>query len=172
MSGYRNKAQLIGNLGRDPEVRSTQGGKQVVTLSIATSESWKDAHTGDRIERTEWHRVVIWNEGLGKLAEKYLVKGSKVFIEGKLVTNKYTDSAGVDRYSTEIHLTPYNGELTFLDNKKADGRASGENAARRREPATAGAGSNRPDSPPPFRTRRSGGSRGSLRSPVPQSSPA
>ena len=136
MSGYLNKASLIGNLGRDPEVRTTQGGKQVVTLNIATSESWRDSRSGDRIERTEWHRVVVWNEGLGQIAEKYLVKGAKVYVEGKLVTNKWTDNAGVDRYSTEIHLTPYNGVLTFLDNKKAEGRASGEGAAPRREPAT------------------------------------
>ena len=135
MSGYLNKATLIGNLGRDPEVRTTQGGKQVVTLNIATSESWRDSRSGDRIERTEWHRVVVWNEGLGTIAEKYLVKGAKVYVEGKLVTNKWTDNAGVDRYSTEIHLTPYNGVLTFLDNKKSEGRASGEGAAPRREPA-------------------------------------
>ncbi|MGA9867268.1 MAG: single-stranded DNA-binding protein [Acetobacteraceae bacterium] len=117
MSGSLNKATLIGNLGREPEVRSTQTGKQVVTLSLATSESWKDDR-GNRVERTEWHRVVIWNEGLGKIAERFLAKGSKVYVEGKIVTNKYTDNAGVERYSTEIHLTPYNGTLTFLDNKK------------------------------------------------------
>ena len=144
MSGYLNKATLIGNLGRDPEVRTTQSGKQVVTLNIATSESWRDSRSGDRIERTEWHRVVIWNEGLGQIAEKYLVKGAKVYVEGKLVTNKWTDTAGVDRYSTEIHLTPYNGTLTFLDSKKSEGRASGGDGAsaprKPRESAMAGAG--------------------------------
>ncbi len=140
MSGYLNKAQLIGNLGRDPEVRTTQGGKQVVTMSIATAESWRDANSGDRVERTEWHRVVIWNEGLGKIAEKFLAKGVKVFVEGKLVTNKYTDNQGVERYSTEIHLTPFNGTLTFLDSKKADGRTSGGERGPTREPAMAGAG--------------------------------
>ena len=149
MSGYLNKATLIGNLGRDPEVRTTQGGRQVVTLSIATSESWRDSRSGDRIERTEWHRVVIWNEGLGQIAEKYLVKGAKVYVEGKLVTNKWTDSAGVDRYSTEIHLTPYNGVLTFLDSKKAEGRAPrADNASAARESAPAGAGAGGADEVP------------------------
>ena len=151
MSGYLNKASLIGNLGRDPEVRTTQSNKVLVTLNIATSESWKDDR-GDRVERTEWHRVVIWNEGLAKIAEKFLARGSKVYVEGKLVTNKYTDQAGVDRYSTEIHLTPYNGTLTFLDNKRTDSRASGESAASRREPAmaTATAAGNDPDDNIPF----------------------
>ena len=141
MSGYLNKATLIGNLGRDPEVRTTQGGKQVVTLSVATSESWKD-NNGNRVEKTEWHRVVVWNEGLGKIAEQYLAKGSKVYVEGKIVTNKYAGNDGVERYSTEIHLTPYNGTLTFLDNKRDEGRASGgaRSAAPKREPETAGAG--------------------------------
>lgn len=143
MSGYLNRVQLIGNLGRDPEVRTTQGGKRLVTLSIATAESWRDAQSGDRVERTEWHRIVIWNEGLGTLAEKYLAKGSKVFLEGKLVTNKFTDNDGVERYSTEVHLTPYNGTLTFLDSKKSDGRTQTGTTPQReraREPAMAGAG--------------------------------
>jgi len=125
MSGYLNKVTLIGNLGRDPEVRATRDGKQVVTLNIATSESWRDA-SGTRVERTEWHRVVIWNDGLGRIAEKYLAKGAKVYVEGKLVTNKWTDTAGVERYSTEIHLTPYNATLTFLGS--AGDRASGGEA--------------------------------------------
>lgn len=144
MSGYLNKATLIGNLGRDPEVRSTQNGKSVVTLNIATSESWKDARTGDRKERTEWHRVVVWNEGLGKIAEQYLVKGAKVYVEGKLVTTKYTDNAGIERYSTEIHLTPFNGVLTFLDSKATGDRLSGNSprsAAAAHAPAMAGGGS-------------------------------
>jgi single-strand DNA-binding protein len=143
MSGYLNRVQLIGNLGRDPEVRTTQGGKRLVTLSIATAESWRDAQSGDRVERTEWHRIVIWNEGLGTLAEKYLAKGSKIFLEGKLVTNKFTDNDGVERYSTEVHLTPYNGTLTFLDSKKSDGRTQTGTTSQRerdREPAMAGAG--------------------------------
>ena len=113
MSGFLNKVQLIGNLGRDPEGRTTQGGKKVVTLSVATSESWKDQY-GNRVGRTEWHRVVIWNERLGEIAEKYLTTGSKVFLEGKLATRKWQDLDGTDRYTTEIEISPYNGVLTFL----------------------------------------------------------
>jgi single-strand DNA-binding protein len=125
MSGFLNRVQLIGNLGRDPEVRTTQSGGRVVTLSIATTESWKDERSGERRERTEWHRVVIFNEGLGKIAERYLQKGAKVYLEGKLTTRKWQDQSGADRYSTEIHLTPYNGVLTFLDSKRDGAGASG-----------------------------------------------
>lgn len=125
MSGSLNKVSLIGHLGNDPEVRNFQNGGRVVTLSIATSESWKDANSGERRERTEWHKVAIFNEGLGTLAEKYLAKGSKVYLEGQLRTRKWQDQSGADRYTTEIHLTPYNGSLTFLDNKRDDERASG-----------------------------------------------
>jgi single-strand DNA-binding protein len=134
MSGSLNRVQLIGNLGRDPEVRSTQSGKKVVTLNIATSESWKDA-SGNRVERTEWHRVVIWNEGLGDIAEKYLAKGAKIYLEGKLTTRKWQDQDGNDRYSTEIHLTPYNGTLTFLDSAPDRERSGGN--ARTSAPAAA-----------------------------------
>ena len=132
MSGYLNRASLIGNLGRDPEVRTTQSGGRVVTLSIATSEFWKDKRTGERVERTEWHRVVIFNEGLGGIAEKFLVKGAKVFVEGQLRTNKWQDQQGVERYSTEIQLTPYNGTLTFLD-----ARGNGNGTPRASSPASA-----------------------------------
>jgi len=138
MSGFLNRVQLIGNLGRNPEVRTTQSGKSVVTLSMATSESWKDDRTGDRIERTEWHRVVIWNEALGNIAEKYLAKGSKVFIEGKLTTRKWRDESGADRYSTEIHLTPYNGTLTFLDSRKSSNGAASADEPRERTPPASG----------------------------------
>ena len=102
-----------------------QSGGRVVTLSIATSESWKDERSGERRERTEWHRVVIFNDGLGRIAERYLEKGAKVFLEGKLTTRKWQDQSGADRYSTEIQLTPYNGVLTFLDSKREGTRASG-----------------------------------------------
>jgi single-strand DNA-binding protein len=139
MSGYLNKATLIGNLGQDPEVRTMQSGGQVVTLSIATSESWKDPRTGERRERTEWHRVVIFNESLGKIAEQYLTKGAKVYVEGQIRTRKWQDQSGADRYSTEIHLTPYNGEIKFLDSRKPGELVSGGNDAPR-EPAMAGAG--------------------------------
>jgi single-strand DNA-binding protein len=117
MSGSLNRASLIGNLGGDPEVRTTQNGKQVVTLSVATSENWKDAVTGERRERTEWHRIVIFNEGLGKIAEQFLTKGAKVFVEGSIRTRKWQDQSGAERTSTEIHLTPVSGTLTFLDKK-------------------------------------------------------
>src|SRR5271157_4408145 len=125
MSGFLNRVQLIGNLGRDPEVRTTQTGGRIVTLSIATSESWKDDRSGERRERTEWHRVVIFNEGLGKIAERYLEKGAKVFLEGKLSTRKWQDQQGNDRYTTQIELSPYTGTLTFLDSRKNGGSGDG-----------------------------------------------
>lgn len=113
-----NKCILIGNLGRDPEVRTFQNGGKVCNLRIATTESWKDKSTGERKERTEWHSVAIFNEHLAGLAERYLRKGSKVYIEGKLETRKWQDQSGQDRYSTEVVLRPYGGELTFLDAPK------------------------------------------------------
>ena len=127
MSGYLNRVQLIGNLGRDPEIRTTQHGKTVVTLAIATGESWKDER-GNRVERTEWHRIVIFSEPLGQIAERYLQKGSKVYLEGKICTRKWQDQSGADRYSTEIHLTPYNGVLVFLDSRR-DGDPAPANSA-------------------------------------------
>jgi single-strand DNA-binding protein len=130
MSGFLNRVQLIGNLGRDPEVRTTQSGARVVTLNIATSETWTDQNNGERRQKTEWHRIVIWNEGLGKIAERYLTKGSKVYLEGKLTTRKWQDQSGADRYSTEIHLTPYNGTLTFLDSRRNGNDASDDDAPR------------------------------------------
>jgi single-strand DNA-binding protein len=130
MSGFLNRVQLIGNLGRDPEVRTTQSGARVVTLNIATSETWTDQNNGERRQKTEWHRIVIWNEGLGKIAERYLTKGSKVYLEGKLTTRKWQDQSGADRYSTEIHLTPYNGTLTFLDSRRNGNDASDDDTPR------------------------------------------
>jgi len=123
MAGSVNKVILIGNLGRDPEVRSFQNGGKVCNLRIATSENWKDRNTGERRERTEWHSVAIFNENLARLAEQYLRKGSKVYIEGKLETRKWQDQSGQDRYSTEVVLRPYAGELTFLDGR--DGGSGG-----------------------------------------------
>ena len=117
MSGNLNKATLIGHLGKDPEIRSFQNGGRVANLSIATSESWKDKESGERKERTEWHRVTILSDGLVTIAEKYLAKGAKVYIEGKLETRKYTDRDNVERYTTEIVLRPYSGELILLDRK-------------------------------------------------------
>jgi len=117
MAGSVNKVTLVGNLGRDPEVRSTQDGGTIVQLSLATGESWKDKNTGERKEKTEWHRVVIFNEALGKVAEQYLRKGSTVYLEGQLQTRKWADKDGVDKYSTEVVLQRYRGELTMLGNK-------------------------------------------------------
>jgi len=117
MAGSVNKVILVGNLGRDPEVRSTQDGLKIVNLSLATSESWRDKNSGERREKTEWHRVVIFNEKLGEVAEKFLKKGSKIYVEGALQTRKWTDQGGQERYSTEFVLQRFRGELTMLDGK-------------------------------------------------------
>ena len=123
MAGSVNKVILIGNLGADPEIRRTQDGRPIANLRLATSESWKDKTTGERREKTEWHRVVIFNENLCRIAEQYLKKGSKVFIEGALQTRKWQDQSGQDRYSTEVVLQGFRGELTLLD--RAGGGAAG-----------------------------------------------
>ncbi|MGH7045268.1 MAG: single-stranded DNA-binding protein [Stellaceae bacterium] len=115
MAGSVNKVILVGNLGRDPELRSTQDGMRIANLTVATSESWRDRVSGERKERTEWHRVVIFNERLAEIAEKYLKKGAKVYLEGALQTRKWTDNSGQERYTTEIVLQRYRGELTMLD---------------------------------------------------------
>ncbi len=124
MAGSVNKVILIGNLGRDPEARSLNNGGKVVNLSVATSETWRDKNSGERQERTEWHRVVIFNEKLGEVAEKYLKKGSKVYVEGALQTRKWTDKDGVEKYSTEVVLQRFRGELTMLDGKGGGGGGS------------------------------------------------
>jgi single-strand DNA-binding protein len=115
MAGSVNKVILVGNLGRDPEIRSTQDGVRIANLAVATSESWRDKVSGERKERTEWHRVVIFNERLAEIAEKYLKKGSKIYVEGALQTRKWTDNSGQERYTTEIVLQRFRGELTMLD---------------------------------------------------------
>ena len=117
MSGSVNKVILIGNVGQDPEIRSFQSGGKVCNLSIATSERWKDRETSEQKERTQWHRVVVFNENLINLIEKYVNKGSKLYIEGQLETRKWTDSSGVDKYATEVVLRNFKGELTFLDSR-------------------------------------------------------
>ncbi|GJM02142.1 MAG: single-stranded DNA-binding protein [Rhodomicrobium sp.] len=124
MAGSINKVILVGNLGADPEVRRMQDNRPVVNLSIATSESWKDKNSGERREKTEWHRVVIFNEGLCRVAEQYLKKGSKVYIEGSLQTRKWQDNNGQDKYTTEVVLQGFNGNLTMLD-----GRSGGQAGA-------------------------------------------
>jgi single-strand DNA-binding protein len=121
MAGSVNKVILIGNLGADPEVRSTQSGGKVVNLRLATSENWKDRASGERKERTEWHRVVIFNDRLGEVAEKYLRKGSKVYVEGQLQTRKWTDQSGTEKYTTEVVLGQFRGELTMLDGRVGGG---------------------------------------------------
>lgn len=119
MAGSVNKVILIGNLGKDPEVRNAQDGSKIVSFSVATSETWKDKQSGERKDRTEWHRVVLFNDRLGEVAEKYLRKGSKVYIEGSLQTRKWTDNNNVERYSTEVVLSRFRGELTLLDSKNS-----------------------------------------------------
>lgn len=125
MAGSINKVILVGNLGAEPEVRATQDGREICNLRIATSDSWKDKNTGERREKTEWHRVVIFNENLVKVAKNYLHKGSKVYIEGALQTRKWTDPAGIEKYSTEVVLQGFNGNLTMLDSKGAGERSGG-----------------------------------------------
>ncbi len=125
MAGSVNKVILIGNLGRDPEVRTFQNGGKVCNLRIATSETWKDRNTGERKERTEWHSVAIFSEPLARVAEQYLRKGSKVYIEGQLETRKWQDQSGQDRYSTEVVLRPYSSTLTMLDGRGEGGSGGG-----------------------------------------------
>ena len=149
MAGSVNKVILIGNLGADPEIRRTQDGRPIANLRVATSESWRDKTTGERKEKTEWHRVVIFNEGLCKIVEQYLKKGSKVYLEGALQTRKWTDKDGHERYSTEVVLQGFNSQLTMLDTRSGGGSSvdggddfgsSGPSASRERKPALAGAG--------------------------------
>jgi single-strand DNA-binding protein len=149
MAGSVNKVILIGNLGADPEIRRTQDGRPIANLRVATSESWRDKTTGERKEKTEWHRVVIFNEGLCKIVEQYLKKGSKVYLEGALQTRKWTDKEGHERYSTEVVLQGFNSQLTMLDTRSgggasddfgASGPSAGSSAMRERKPALAGAG--------------------------------
>lgn len=125
MAGSINKVILVGNLGREPEVRYAQDGGKIVTFSVATSETWKDRGTGERKERTEWHRVVVFNDHLADVSERFLHKGSKVYLEGQLQTRKWTDNAGIEKYTTEVVLAKYRGELTMLDSRSAaEGGAS------------------------------------------------
>jgi single-strand DNA-binding protein len=155
MAGSVNKVILVGNLGADPEVRRTQDGRPIVNLRVATSDSWRDKNTGERREKTEWHRVVIFSEGLAKIAEQYLKKGSKVYLEGALQTRKWQDKDGQDRYSTEVVLQGFNSALTMLDRAggggggagadNSDFGSAGPTASRERKPAMAGASSGKRD---------------------------
>ncbi len=148
MAGSVNKVILVGNLGADPEVRTFSNGGKVVNLRIATSETWKDRNTGERRERTQWHSVAIFSEPLGRIAEQYLRKGSKVYIEGQLETRKWQDQAGNDRYSTEVVLRPYRGELTLLDSR-GGGQGGGDFAPA--DSASSGGGFGGDQGPPPAR---------------------
>lgn len=149
MAGSVNRVMLIGNLGKDPEVRTTTNGDKIVNLTLATGESWTDKASGERKERTEWHRVVIFNERLADVAEKYLRKGSKLYAEGQLQTRKWTDQQGVERYQTEVVLSRFKGELTLLDSRNVDAAPAAEvrggtreqHASNPRKPVPAGAGS-------------------------------
>lgn len=144
MAGSVNKVILVGNLGKDPEVRTTQDGSKIVNLTVATSETWNDRASGERKERTEWHRVVIFNDRIGDVAEKYLKKGAKVYIEGTLQTRKWTDQSGVEKYTTEVVIGKFRGELTMLSGRGEEGGAGagggGGYAPRERAPARAASG--------------------------------
>lgn len=129
MAGSVNKCILIGNVGKDPEIRRTQDGRAICNLSLATSETWRDKSTGERREKTEWHRIVIFNENLSKIAEQYVKKGTKLYIEGQLQTRKWTDQQGADRYSTEVVLQGFNATLTLLDNRQSDDDQQSERSA-------------------------------------------
>jgi single-strand DNA-binding protein len=147
MAGSINKVILVGNLGADPEIRSLTSGDRVANLRIATSETWRDRATGERKERTEWHRVVIFNENIVKVAENYLKKGAKVYIEGALQTRKYQDNSGAERFSTEIVLQKFRGELTMLDGRGGDaeqGDAGAYSGGFSSGPRNAGAGASKP----------------------------
>jgi len=126
MAGSVNKVILVGNLGRDPEIRNMQNGGMVVNMSVATSENWRDKATGERKERTEWHRVVIFNDKIGEIAQKYLRKGSKVYLEGQLATRKWTDKDNQERYTTEVVIPRFGGTLTLLDSRGGEGGGGAE----------------------------------------------
>ncbi len=138
MAGSVNKVIIVGNLGRDPEVRTFQNGGKVCNLAVATSERWRDRNTGENRERTEWHRVAIFAEPLVRIAEQYLRKGSKVYLEGQLETRKWQDQSGADRYTTEVVLRPYRGELTLLDGRGESGGGAGGGYDDRPAPASGG----------------------------------
>jgi single-strand DNA-binding protein len=150
MAGSVNKVILVGNLGKDPEVRSTQDGTKIVNLTLATSETWNDRASGERKEKTEWHRVVIFNDRVADVAEKYLKKGAKIYVEGSLQTRKWTDQSGQERYSTEVVIGRFNGNLTMLDTRggggeggMSEGGGYRERSAAPRAAAAAGAGAGR-----------------------------
>ena len=149
MSGSVNKVILVGNLGRDPEVRSFQNGGRVCNLSLATSENWKDRNTGERREKTEWHRVVVFSDPLINVCERYLRKGSKIYVEGQLETRKWQDQGGQERYTTEVVLRPYRGELTMLDGRGEGGGGAYEGPSGNYDSGPGGGQRSGRDAPPP-----------------------
>ena len=149
MAGSVNKVILVGNLGKDPEVRRMTSGEPVVNLSVATSDNWRDKATGERKERTEWHRVVVFNEVIADIGERYLAKGVKVYVEGHLQTRKWTDQAGQERYTTEVVLPRFKGEMTMLSRANAGERSEGDATGGGYLPR-GGAGSGGPDDDIPF----------------------
>lgn len=140
MAGSLNKVMLIGNLGKDPEIRHAPDGTKIVNLTVATNESWRDKQTGERKDKTEWHRVVVFNDKLGDVCEKYLKKGSKLYLEGQLQTRKWTDNTGVDKYTTEVVLQRFRGEMTLLDAKSGGGSEFGHSGADQAFPSSSSAG--------------------------------
>lgn len=146
MAGSVNKVILVGNLGKDPEVRSFQNGGKVVNFTLATSETWNDRASGERKEKTEWHNVVIRNEKIGEVAERYLKKGAKVYVEGSIQSRKYTDQSGQEKYITEVVIAPFRGELTMLSGRGEEGGAGGGSyqPRERAEPASRGGGGGSP----------------------------
>ncbi len=162
MAGSVNKVILVGNLGKDPEIRRTQDGRPIANLSIATSDTWRDKATGERKEKTEWHRVVIFSEPLCKIVEQYLKKGAKVYIEGALQTRKWTDQSGVEKYSTEVVLQGFNSTLTMLD-----GRSGGGGGGFADEPGGGDFGVGSPSSAPPRRVAAAGARNGDMDDDIP-----
>ena len=149
MAGSVNKVILVGNLGRDPEVRTTQDGTKIVNFTMATSESWNDKSPGERKERTEWHRVVIFNDRVGDVAERFLRKGSKVYVEGALRTRKWTDQSGQEKYTTEVVIERFRGELTMLDTRGGEGGGDRSGAPRQERAPAARSGGGGPGWEPP-----------------------
>ncbi|MBY0561434.1 single-stranded DNA-binding protein [Hyphomicrobium sp.] len=153
MAGSVNKAIVVGNVGKDPDIKTTQSGKQIAMFSLATSESWRDKATGEKKEKTEWHRVVVYNENIAKIVDQYVKKGSKLYVEGQLATRKYSDKNNVERFTTEIVLQGFNGTLTLLDGRRDDRDAGGydeETANRFGTSSPSGSGSESfPSSEPP-----------------------
>jgi len=147
MAGSVNKVILVGNLGKDPEIRSTNDGAKIASFSIATSENWRDRASGERRERTEWHRVVVFNDNLVTVVERFLRKGSKVYIEGALQTRKWTDNSGQERYTTEVVLQKYRGELTMLDGRQGSGDAGDSDSGGYAESASQSYSSTRSSAP-------------------------